>query len=262
MPSGPIPMPTPPDRRIVAFGRACYGLGVAGLGVQFFVNRAFVAVVLPTMPAPPYWTAVAGAALVLAGLAVAAAWKARGPAFWLGLGFLAAFLFGQLPSVAPAWKVAALWTTPLKTLTFAGGAWICAATLGGPHQADPFLRNFGRGAYGVTYVFFGIEHFLYVNFVASLVPHWIPGPVFWTYFAGAALIASGLGLLTGIAARLAAGLSGLMVFIWLLVLHLPRAAVDPTGQQGNEVSSVVEALAFSGLGFVLWRTLPEKSRAA
>jgi uncharacterized membrane protein len=262
MPSGPAPMPAPLDHGIVAFGRACYGLGLAGLGVQFFINRAFVAVVLPELPAPPIWTAVGGAALILVGLAIATAWKARRAALLLGAAFLAAFLLGQIPSQLPTWRVAALWTTPLKTLTLAGGAWICAATLAGPHRSDPFLRAFGRLAYGFTYLFFGIEHFLYRDFVATLVPAWVPGPVFWTYLAGGALVAAGLGLLTGIAGRLAGGLSGLMVFIWLLVLHLPRAVADPTGMHGNEVSSVFEALAFSGLGFILWRTLPEKARGA
>jgi uncharacterized membrane protein len=255
-------MPTPLDNRIVTFGRACYGLGIAGLGAQFFVNRAFVAVVLPTMPAPTYWTAVAGAALVLAGLAVAAGWKARGPALLLGAALLAAFLFGQVPSQLPTWKVAALWTTPLKTLALAGGAWICAATLAGPRASDPFLRTCGRLWLGFTLLFFGIEHFLYAGFVAALVPVWIPGHLFWTYFAGAALVAGGLGLVTGIAGRLAGSLSGLMIFIWLIGLHIPRALADPTGLHGNEVSSVFEALAFAGLGFILGRTLPARPRSA
>jgi uncharacterized membrane protein len=262
MASGPTPMPTSLDNRIVAFGRACYGLGIAGLGFQFFVNRAFVAVVLPTMPAPPYWTAVTGAALVLAGLVVAAGWKARGPALLLGAALLAAFVLGQVPSQLPNWKVAGGWTTPLKTLTLAGGAWICAATLAGPRAADPFLRTCGRLCLGFTLLFFGFEHFLYPGFVAGLVPSWIPGHLFWTYFAGGALMAGGLGLLTGIAGRLAGGLSGLMIFIWLIVLHLPRAVADPTGLHGNEVSSVFEALAFAGLGFILGRTLPKKARPA
>ncbi len=257
MASGPSPMPTPLDNRIVAFGRACYGLGIAGLGVQFFVNRAFVAVVLPTMPAPPRWTAVAGASLVLAGLAIAAGWKARGPALVLGAALLLAFLLGQVPSL-PTWKVAGLWTTPLKTLTLAGGAWICASTLAGPRPSDPFLRTCGRLWFGFTLLFFGIEHFLYPGFVAGLVPVWIPAHLFWTYFAGAALVAGGLGLLTGFAGRLAASLSGLMIFLWFIVLHIPRAAADPTGQHGNELSSVFEALAFAGLGFILGRTLPAR----
>lgn len=255
-------MPTSMDNRIVAFGRACYGLGIAGLGIQFFVNRAFIAVVLPTMPAPPYWTAVAGTALVLVGLAIAAGWKARGPALLLGTALLAAFLLGQVPAQLPTWKVAGVWTTPLKTLTLAGGAWICAATLSGPRPSDPFLRTCGRLWFGFTLFFFGIEHFLYAGFVASLVPNWIPGHLFWTYLAGAALVAGGVGLLTWIAGRLAGSLSGLMIFIWFIVLHIPRAVADPTSLHGNEVSSVFEALAFAGLGFILGQTLPAQARAA
>jgi uncharacterized membrane protein len=94
----------------------------------------------------------------------------------------------------------------------------------------------------------GIQHFLFADFVKFLMPTWIPGAVFWTYFAGAALIAAGLGLITGIKAKLAATLAGWMVFIWLLVLHIPRAIAGPNQ---NEWTAVFEALAVSGILFVL-----------
>ena len=98
-----------------------------------------------------------------------------------------------------------------------------------------------------------------VQFVAGLVPAWIPGRVFWTYWCGAALVAAGVGLLLRIKARLAAGLLGSMIFIWFLVLHIPRALADPHSGHGNEWSSVFEALAFSGIAFILSVTLPKTS---
>ena len=42
--------------------------------------------------------------------------------------------------------------------------------------------------------------------VATLVPAWIPNPTFWTYFAGVALIAGGIGLVLVATSRLAATL--------------------------------------------------------
>lgn len=41
----------------------------------------------------------------------------------------------------------------------------------------------------------GIEHFTSFEFVKQLVPAWIPGSSFWTYFTGAAPIAGGVGLM-------------------------------------------------------------------
>jgi uncharacterized membrane protein len=101
----------------------------------------------------------------------------------------------------------------------------------------------------------GIQHFLYADFVRYLVPEWIPGALFVTYFSGVALCAAGLGLLTGIKARLACILAGWMVLIWFFVLHLPRA-IENNNQ--NEWTAVFEALAVSGILFLLVNTIRER----
>ena len=105
--------------------------------------------------------------------------------------------------------------------------------------------------FSVMMIVFGIDHFLYTDFVATLVPSWIPGHVFWTYFAGIALIGSGLGILFKIKLFQVAWLTSWMLFLWLLVLHIPRAIADPHMEKGNEVTSVFEALAFSGVAYVI-----------
>jgi len=42
-----------------------------------------------------------------------------------------------------------------------------------------------------------------------------------------------------------------MVFIWFLILHIPRAVVAPVTDNGNELSSVFESLGVSGIAFVI-----------
>ncbi len=109
----------------------------------------------------------------------------------------------------------------------------------------------GRFFLPITVITFGIDHFLYPEFVASLVPRWIPGPVFWTYFAAVALIAAGVAMIVNVLARWASILLGIMIFLWFLLLHIPRAIADPHSGNGNEWTSVFEALAFSGIAFIL-----------
>jgi len=93
----------------------------------------------------------------------------------------------------------------------------------------------------------GIHHFKFTEFVASLIPSWFPGDaVVWTYFAGVALIAGGIGLFIPFTARLAALLSGLMVFSWFWIVHLPRTFAGV-----SDSIAVFEALAVSGIAFVL-----------
>ena len=100
-------------------------------------------------------------------------------------------------------------------------------------------------------VIFGIEHFLFGEFVKSLVPGWIPGDLFWTYFAAVALIGAGLAIIFRVKVKLVALLLGIMVFIWFLILHIPRAVVAPVTDMGNELSSVFESLGVSGIAFVI-----------
>lgn len=88
-------------------------------------------------------------------------------------------------------------------------------------------------------------------FVAMLVPNWIPWHTFWGYLAGIALVAAALGIILNIQLKLAADLLGAIVLIWFITLHIPRAIADPVSGNGNEIVSVFESLAFSGIAFLI-----------
>ena len=92
---------------------------------------------------------------------------------------------------------------------------------------------------------------MYADGVQALVPDWIPGHLFWTYFAAVALIGAGVALIFRIKVKLIGILTGTMIFIWFLILHIPRAAVAPVTDKGNEMASVFESLGYSGIAFVI-----------
>ena len=262
-----------PDTWIVHAGRVCFGLGIAGLGIQHFVIANFVAVAIPFRVASTGLPNALGVLLLLAGAGICLGRAVRPVCLLMGAFFVVAFVFAHLPDAfaqwrkvpagTPAWQVMYLGTTPLKALVFAGGAWLIASLYpGGTPRSDRFLRMSGAYTLGFFLLYCGIEHFIYLDFVAALIANWIPAHVFWAKFAGGALIAGGLGLLTGILAPLAGGLSGLMIFLWVFLLHIPRALADPISLHGNEWTSVLEATAYSGIGFILWRALPARSPKA
>jgi hypothetical protein len=149
------------------------------------------------------------------------------------------------------------WTDPLKCLTLSGGAFIVAGSFPSQNNTSAIIKLLekfipaGKYFVAVMMIAFGIDHFLYTDFVATIVPAWIAGKIFWTYFAGIALIAAGLGIILNIKRRLAAILAGAMIFIWFVILHIPRAIADPHSGKGNEWTSVFEALAFSGIAFLI-----------
>jgi hypothetical protein len=94
----------------------------------------------------------------------------------------------------------------------------------------------------------GIAHFVYAGSVHAMIPAWMPVPPFWTYFTAVALLAGGVGLLRQRTAGLAGALSGLMIFLWVLLLHIPRALAVP--HVAGETDGVCEALALSGLAWL------------
>ncbi|HLZ17426.1 MAG TPA: hypothetical protein VKQ08_10315 [Cyclobacteriaceae bacterium] len=252
--------------RLVNAGRKFYGLGLLGLGIQQFFYGDFLAVFVPawsaSVPGQAVWAYLVAAVLALGGGAIVLERKTNAVGVLLGGLFLLLFVAVHLPyqlQVNPDAGQIGAWTNSFKVLTLSGGAFVVAGSLGQNHSTDPltgFLRKFiplGRIFFAITLFTFGVDHFLYIRFVAALVPAWIPGKTFWAYFAGVALIGSGLGLGLKIKMKEVAFLTGLMIFLWFLVLHIPRAMADPLGQHGNEVTSVFEALAFSGIGFMLMR---------
>jgi uncharacterized membrane protein len=116
----------------------------------------------------------------------------------------------------------------------------------------------GRFLFAAGLVVVGVQHFLYAKFIATLIPSWIPGHLFWAYFVGVAFIAAALSLATNIQGRLAAALLGLMFLLWVIVLHVPRVVASP--HQGNEWTSAMIALAMCGGSFVLAGALRQADR--
>ena len=121
------------------------------------------------------------------------------------------------------------------------------------------ITKLGRYLLAIPMIVFGIQHFWYADFVVGLIPTWIPGGLFWTYFSGVALIAAGVGILFNICSKLAATLLGLMIFTWVILLHIPRALVN----QGDSTEfinifdalimaagSVLLAQSYTGVGYL------------
>jgi uncharacterized membrane protein len=103
-------------------------------------------------------------------------------------------------------------------------------------------------ALGAFLAYSGLTHFPYARYVANLIPPWIPAHMFWTYFAAIALIAGGIGVLVPRTARLAATLSGIMVFSWVFLVHIPLAI---NTKNVREVSRGSQALSVSAAAFML-----------
>ncbi len=74
---------------------------------------------------------------------------------------------------------------------------------------------------------FGTEHFTATKIIAGMVPGWIPGHMFWALFVGTCLIAAALSIAAGKYAWLAAALLGVMICLFVLLIHIPNIASAP-----------------------------------
>jgi uncharacterized membrane protein len=120
------------------------------------------------------------------------------------------------------------------------------------------LILFGPMFYSAPLAAFGTEHFTVTEAVASIVPKWIPGPLFWTYFVGACFIAAALSMVTGIQARLSAALVGLTFFLFVVLMDAPAWARHPESRFAAALA--LRQLSFSGGALALAGCLTDEWR--
>ena len=85
----------------------------------------------------------------------------------------------------------------------------------------------GRVSLAVPIAVFGAEHLTSPHAIMKLVPPWMPGKLFWTYFVGVALIAAALSFIFRVGIRLSATLLGIMFFCFVVMMDLPSAIAAP-----------------------------------
>ncbi len=248
-------------------GRIFYGLAIAATGLQQFFFKEFFQILFPPLPwhipGLIYFAWLVAGILLIAGSAIALNLRTHFFALLLAFIFLFFFIICYVPYqlfIGPYSPIhLGLWINPLKEFAYAGGALVIARKIP-PAIAVPkasqagFMDNlsaYGRIPFATTMALFGVSHFYYTDTVQQMVPEWIPMHMFWTYFAGIALIASGIAIILKFQLRLIGNLLGLMIFLWFLMLHIPDAVHNPTVNNGNEVFSAFSALAFSGIALVI-----------
>src|SRR5215470_15540573 len=118
------------------------------------------------------------------------------------------------------------------------------------------LILFGPLFYAAPLAEFGTEHFTLSAGISTLVPKWIPGHLFWTYFVGACFIAAALSLVTKIQAPLAASLLALTFFLFVVLMDAPGWARHPRNQIA--LTLALRELSFSGGPLALTASLGER----
>ena len=257
---GPLKLTFIEMQQLKSIGKIFYGLGIAGIGSLQFIYAGFRPVILPIPPEATenlnFLVYLTGAILVFAGVYIALRQNVKTISLFLGVLLMLFLVIGHLPNrLTNNPGILGVWTDALKLLALSGGAFIISNLYAEKKNKGVLsilekISIYGKYFFALMLIFFGIDHFLYTDFVKTLVPAWIPGELFWTYFAGVALIASGLAIFLNFKPRAISLLLATMLFLWLIVLHIPRAIVAPNTDNGNEWTSVFECLAFCGISIL------------
>jgi uncharacterized membrane protein len=232
-------------------GLPIFSLAIVALGVETVVcarhaEQTFggvsygVTPVLPWLPAVPWLASLFGVIWVACGACLLARRTRRTAALVLGGLLLLCTLILDVPKYAANPGNMSLRTAVFEPLSLACLAWL----IGG------WLTVASRYLLALSLVVFGVDHFLALAFIGSLLPAWIPWHVFWVAFFGAAFIAAGLSIGLNYWQRPGAAGIGLMFAIWVVTLHLPRVlglyGIPGAPGDPNEWSSLFIAVALWG----------------
>jgi uncharacterized membrane protein len=244
---------------LLRLGRFFFAISVAAFGSQYILYGQL----RRGLPPVPPWTLggaplayFTGVVLVAAAIGIAANWKPRFSAALVGFVFVfcAVFLHGLHASAILRSGDAR--TGAFEALSIGAAAFVLAGIL--PVERSAFhawdigsarFIQLGRYLFAFSMLVFGVQHFMYADYIATLVTPWIPAHLFWVYFTGVGFIAAALCIAINKFSLLAATWLGIMFLLWVLVLHAPRVAAAL--HNGDEWASLLVALAMSGGSFII-----------
>jgi uncharacterized membrane protein len=241
-------------RSHAALGRTLVALALLGFGIENILFGRYIVARVAPWPADPSVRFVVACVTGLVFVASGGALLTNRRVWWAGLASAALILgwsLGRHLPVAitgPPWS--GDWTNVLKAGTLASGALGVAMSDGNAYPRGGLLhvpRAVAPYVAGAFFLLCGIQHFMYAQFVATLIPPFIPGAFFWTYVAGVLLICAGVGFWVPPIRPRVATAAAVMVFSWVFLVHVPL--VFNVGRA--EWMGVFEALGISGVCLAL-----------
>ncbi len=252
---------------LTAAGRWIFAATTIAFGVEYLIFGYYLGGLPPMPPWAPGGAAGAylvGILLVGAGLSMGSGFYARWSAIFVGVWFSLSVLFLHLLHANDVVHSGNDRTRALETLALGAAALVLAGMrpasrgVGAEEDASSAkLIAIGRWLFAFTLVIFGVQHFMYAQFIATLVTAWIPGHLFFVYFTGVAMIAAGLAIALKILGYWGALGMAAMFLSWVLVLHGPRVMASLHNK--DEWSSLFVALGMGGASLIIASAMAKKT---
>ena len=142
--------------------------------------------------------------------------------------------------------VAAMWTAFVALLLLGG---VCARRAVAEARGLDKLVVLSNVFFAMPLAVFGAEHLSGNAGIAGLVPDYMPWRMFWVYFVGVALVAAALSIATRIQVEWSGLLFGVMMFLFVAMLHFPGALSEPGNRNGWVI--VLREMSFGAGGWAL-----------
>jgi uncharacterized membrane protein len=220
--------------------RAIFAAAIIGLGICTLIygNAASIWMPIPkTLPGRPVVVYICAFTMLGTGIGlllrafVIFACRVLLPFVLLWLALL------KLPGLLRHPLVMVPWETFGETAAVSAGVWCLFAAHAGAWEQRHLKFAVGQRGIRVARLLFiaalpmfGLAHFAYLDFTASLVPKWMHYPLGWTYLTGAGSLAAAAGMLFAIYPRLAVNLEAAMLWIFTLLVWVPTVVSAPNNQ--------------------------------
>jgi uncharacterized membrane protein YphA (DoxX/SURF4 family) len=233
-------------------------------GIQHYMYADFVATLVPAyMPVRIFWAYLTGTAMIAAGISFIIGIKVRLAATLLGIMLSIFILLIHVATLAADLHNSIHWTRALQDIVITGAAFALASinTPGAPAGRRKFvvvgnidLVTAARYLYAFPLVFLGVQHFMDIDFVTAKIPGYLPGKVYWDYLMGVLLIVAAISMLINKKAALSATVLGLVLLLFVLLLHGPLLVANV--KNGFNWTASMLDLAIAAGAFLVADTLP------
>ncbi|RFM29036.1 hypothetical protein [Deminuibacter soli] len=232
-----------------AAGRVLLGIAMAGIGLVHCVYGHFPSGLLAVpagLPVMSLWVYLTGIALLAAGVLLILNRYIRKAALLavIVLGLLLLLL--HVPKLFMHLHDPLEWTPFGEVLGLFSGAVLLAALAGVLSRA---YINVAVWLFAAAMLIFGVQHYMYATFIATLIPAWIPAKMFWSYLVMVAFFAAAISLFIRVQSRVAALLLSIMFLLWFVLLHIPRVAAQPRTE--TEWTSLFVVLGMGGIALLV-----------
>ncbi|WP_090380896.1 hypothetical protein [Dyadobacter sp. SG02] len=250
-------------------GRIFFGLGIMGIGILQLFSTGVRSIIIPELKNIPsdlsFIVYFIAALLISTGLIIIIGKKFNFVSLFMGILFLALFLFGHLPWSLSAGSFNNYWVNTNKILALSGG-FLAISTINARKSQHKIMRllaqisPLGIYLYAIMLYNFAVGHFNNLEGISNIVPKYIPFPEFWTFLGGVTLMGSAISIFSSFKVRTIMLLLALNLFIWLLLLHLYYNILYPQWQDNENFIGSLTCLCFCGTALVISQTTSKKNK--